>query len=74
MARKTGKPWILTKRDQQPAWTLPKADTVGFIRGRCNGIDGTAFNAGVVLMPFGQTTPLHSNTGEHIIYLLEGEV
>jgi quercetin dioxygenase-like cupin family protein len=67
-------PRILKKRDQQPAWTLPRADTAGFWRGRCNGMEGTAFSAGVVIMPLGQTTPLHSNTGEHIIYLLEGDV
>ncbi len=67
-------PWILKSRDQQPTWTLPRADTVGFLRAKCNGMDGTWFNAGVVFMQLGQTTPLHSSNAEHIIYLLDGEI
>jgi quercetin dioxygenase-like cupin family protein len=70
----SGPPSILKSRDQQPTWTLPRADTVGFLRAKCNGMDGTWFNAGVVFMPIGQTTPLHSSNAEHIIYLLEGEI
>jgi quercetin dioxygenase-like cupin family protein len=68
------KPWVLKSGDQQPTWGLPKADQVGFIRARCNGMVGTNFSAALVLMPFGQNTPVHGNTGEHIILQLEGLV
>jgi quercetin dioxygenase-like cupin family protein len=50
------------------------ADRPGFVRGRCNDMEGTAFSAGLVLVPPGQRSPLHSESGEHIIYALEGEV
>jgi quercetin dioxygenase-like cupin family protein len=74
MAVDPSTPWILRSRDQQPTWNLPKADTAGFWRGRCNGMEASQCSAGLVLMPFGQTTPLHSNCAEHIILLLEGEI
>ena len=28
--------WMLSSVDQQPAWGLPEAQTVGYIRARCN--------------------------------------
>jgi len=67
-------PRILKDRDQQPSWGLPKADMAGFWRGRCNGMEATRCSAGFVIMPFGQTTPLHSNTAEHIIIMIEGDI
>jgi quercetin dioxygenase-like cupin family protein len=67
-------PWLLQSADQQPSWGLPKADEVGYIRARCNGMEGTGFSAAVVYMPFGQNTPVHANTGEHIIFQLDGLV
>lgn len=67
-------PWLLKSRDQQPIWGLPKADSVGFIRARCDGMQGSNFSASVVFMLFGQGTPEHSNTGEHIIFHLEGDI
>ena len=74
MTGTTDAPRILRKRDQQPRWTFHRAGEAGFVRGRFNDMEGTNFSAGLLVMPFGQTTPLHSETGEHIIYLLEGEV
>jgi quercetin dioxygenase-like cupin family protein len=70
----TSTPWLLKSSEQQPTWGLPKAGTVGFIRARCNGMEGTGFSAAVVFMPFGQNTPVHGNTGEHIIFQLDGHV
>src|SRR5262249_46423829 len=67
-------PRVLRRRDQQPRWNLHLADTPGFVRGRCNDMDGTAFSAGLVIVPLGQRSPLHSESGEPIIYALEGEV
>ncbi|HKP16949.1 MAG TPA: cupin domain-containing protein [Gaiellaceae bacterium] len=72
--RETSTPWVLARGDQQPAWTLPRADSVGYVRGWFTRMEGTNFGAGLASIAFGQTTPLHSSAAEHIIYLLEGEV
>ncbi len=68
------RPWILKSREQQPAWTLPRAGTVGYVRGWYTRIEATGFGAGIATIEPGQTTPLHSSAAEHAIYLLDGEV
>jgi quercetin dioxygenase-like cupin family protein len=65
---------VLRRRDQRPSWSLPKANVVGYIRGNCDRMTGAAFSAGVALVPVGQRAPRHRNTGEHIMYMLEGVV
>jgi quercetin dioxygenase-like cupin family protein len=71
----TENPFLLRSRDMRLHWgKLPKSDQFGHHRGLYDRLEGTNFRAGIVVLPFGQTSPPHDYNGEHIIFALEGEV
>lgn len=68
-------PYLLRSKDMRLHWKeLPKSDVFGHHRGLYDRIEGTSFRAGILVLPFGQTSPPHDYNGEHIIFQLEGDV
>lgn len=73
-------PQLVRRSELRVDWdTLPHGKDFGTIRGihrDSNGQIMTASNCKVVLavVPFGQGTPRHSSSGEHIILGVQGEV
>jgi quercetin dioxygenase-like cupin family protein len=68
-------PYHLRSTDMRLHWKeLPKSDTFGHHRALYDRIEGTSFRAGILVLPFGQSSPPHDYNGEHIIFQLEGEV
>lgn len=58
----------------RPAWDLPNVQAPGFTRAMCRGIRGDGASLGVVVMPYGQRSPVHSYSGEHLLLGISGEV
>jgi quercetin dioxygenase-like cupin family protein len=68
-------PFHLRHKTARLHWkALPKSDQFGHHRGLYDRIEGTNFRAGILVLPFGQSSPPHDYNGEHIIFQLEGEV
>ena len=70
-----GKHQVLRRRDfMEVSWGLPQAGEVGFVRGLSRGLQASTGSVSWVTLPFGQGTPVHGNTAEHVIVALEGQV
>lgn len=68
-------PYHLRASEMRLHWKeLPKSDVFGHHRGLYDRVEGTSFRAGILVLPFGQSSPPHDYNGEHIIFQLEGEV
>jgi mannose-6-phosphate isomerase-like protein (cupin superfamily) len=66
---------VMRKREfTEPDWKLPKATEIGYVRGFSKGLYATAASISWVTLPFGQGTPVHHNSAEHIIVNLEGQL
>jgi quercetin dioxygenase-like cupin family protein len=70
-----GTPFLLKRYAQNKInWSIPMADREGFKRGMHNGVQAQKGFAKLVTIPFGQRTPVHSTTSEHIIFMVRGQV
>ncbi len=66
---------VLRKREFiEPGWKLPQAGENGFIRGFSQGLVASSASISWVTLPFGQGTPVHDSSAEHIIVNLEGQL
>jgi hypothetical protein len=65
-------PSLLKLADQTPNWDLRDSDKPGTHRAICEGLQGEAFAAAVMVVPEGQGSNPHGYTAEHILYQLEG--
>ena len=57
----------------QPRQTNPEAELGGFMRVGYTGLRGTNAQIGLIYMPVGQTSPVHTAGVEHLIMVLKGE-
>jgi quercetin dioxygenase-like cupin family protein len=65
----------LDRRDLlQTNWDVPKAGVQGYHRAICRGFLAANASLAVGVMPFGQRSPVHRSTGEHLLLGLDGEV
>lgn len=58
----------------QTDWSLPKANTIGYMRTVCRGFIGAGASLGIGIMPVGQRSPLHTANSEHLLLGLGGKI
>jgi quercetin dioxygenase-like cupin family protein len=59
---------------REPRQSLPQADVGGYVRIAYTGLRASNCQAGLVYLPVGQGSPVHSAGVEHIITVLDGVV
>ena len=69
------KSWLLKRRDMHRInWDLPGAEREGFLRGMHNGVQARRAFSKLVTIPFGQKTPPHAVSADHMIFQVRGQV
>jgi quercetin dioxygenase-like cupin family protein len=65
----------LRRADLRVRWDLlPGGTDFGTIRGAYNGIEATNCMANLIVVPFGQHSPVHTFDGEHVVHHVAGRV
>ena len=68
-------PKWLKRKDMVLRWdVVPEQTTFGTQRGLYEGIKGTSIFGHLAVIPFGQHSPRHSNSGEHLIIHVSGDI
>jgi quercetin dioxygenase-like cupin family protein len=68
-------PKLLKRRDMSPRFDIvPEQKEFGHQRGMAAGLNGTSVFVHLAVILYGQTAPPHSNTAEHVIFHLSGDI
>jgi quercetin dioxygenase-like cupin family protein len=69
------RPFLLKRSQMRLAWgALHRADQFGFHRGMYDAVVAQASTARLIVLPFGQASPPHRSSGEHIHFQLKSDI
>lgn len=69
------RPFLLKRPEMRLSWgNLHKAEQFGFHRGMYDAVAAQSCTARLIVLPFGQASPSHRSTGEHIHFQIRSEI
>lgn len=75
MPARFDKPFLLSKSKMRLTWAyLHRASEFGFHRGMYSPVVAQNTSARIIVLPFGQASPVHRSSAEHIHYQISSDV